>query len=163
VEEEKVSVYEASGRTGVRVARIQEALKRKTDEAKAKSECHKPKMEFNFGTTTSREELLAKPMKQKIARLQNIADGQAHAVNTAAYNGQSYLWEMDEPKLAQYLQQTNNHGGLSITLDEVMEALRARFPGCKVERAEEWVDVPNRHHAQPPTRTLKSGIKIDWA
>ncbi len=157
-------MYEASGRTGIRVARIQEAIKRKTDETKAKAECHKPKMQFTFATTTSREELLGLHLKQKQSRLQQIAENQSTAIHGAARIGQTnYLWEMDETKFAQYLVQMNYRDCPPITLDEVMEALRARFPGCKVERAEEWVDVPNRHHGQPPTRALKSGIKIDWA
>jgi hypothetical protein len=37
------------------------------------------------------------------------------------------------------------------------------FPECTVTLAEEWVDVPNRHPGQPPTRVLKSGVKIDWS
>jgi hypothetical protein len=164
VEEEKVSVYEASGRTGIRAARIQEALRRKTDEAKAKAECPKPKMDFGFVQTTSREKLLALPLEQKIGRLRSIADEQGHIIARSAQLGKTnYLWEMDEPKFAQYLTQTHRAEGLPITLDEVMEALRARFPGCKVERLEDWVDVPNRQMGQPPTRVLKSGIKIDWA
>jgi hypothetical protein len=163
VEVDKMPLYEAAERTGIKVDHLRAVLSLKMEPAPHTTVTPTPKMEFTFATTTPREELLAKPMKQKIARLQTIADGQAHAVNTSAYNGQSYLWEMDEPKLAQYLQQTNNHGGLAITLEEVMEALRARFPGCKVDRSEEWTDVPNRHSGQPPTRVLKSGIKIDWS
>jgi hypothetical protein len=163
--EQKMSVFEASGRTGIRAARIQEALKRKTEQVAAKAACLKPKMEFKFAQTTSREELLGLPLKQKLACLQNIAEQQSPAIQGHAACGEtSYLWEMDEPKLAQYLAQ-RGMGQSKITLQEVMEALRARYPGCKVELTEEWVDQIGlgKFKGHPPTRILKSGIKIDWS
>jgi hypothetical protein len=121
-------------------------------------------MEFNFAKTTSREELQALPMKQKIAWIQRITDEATHPVNSQAGLGMtSYLWEMDETKLAQCFAQNGGRGVLPFTLDELMQGLRARFPGCKVDRVEEWMDVPTRMAGQQPTRILKSGIKIDWA
>ena len=156
--EQKMSVYEASGRTGIRAARIQEVLARKTEEAK--TECLNPKMQFTFTTTTSREELRALPMKNKIARLQSLVDDVARTVGAHASRGDTqYIWESQEIERVMSM-----HGQtVRFTPDEFVQALRARFPGCKVERVEEWVDVPNRQMGQPPTRVLKSGIKIDWA
>ena len=164
VEEAKMTLYEASGRTGIRVARIQEALTRKTEEAKAKTHCP-TKLEFKFQQTTSREELRGLPLKQKMACLQSIAEQQSQAIQGHAVHGEtSYLWEMDDAKLAQYLVQ-RGMGQSKITLQEVMEALHARYPGCKVEVVEEWVDQIGRGNfkGHPPTRVLKSGIKIDWS
>jgi hypothetical protein len=163
--EQKMSLYEAAGRTGLRVNRIEEALKRKTEEAKAKAECLNPKMEFTFPQTTSREELLGLPLKQKMTRLQAIADHLSRTVVPFASSGQtSYLWEMDDARLPAYLAQTGGHVGLPITLDEVVQAIRARFPGCKVELVEEWVDQVGRGNPRGvQTRILKSGIKIDWS
>jgi hypothetical protein len=163
--EQKMSVFEAAGRTGIRAVRVQEALKRKTEQAAAKKECLKPKMELKFQQTTSREELLGLPMKRKMACLQNIVDQPNSAIQGHATQGDtSYLWEMDEPKLEQFLVR-QSMGQIKLTLQEVMEALRARYPGCKVELVEEWVDQIGRGNfkGHPPTRVLKSGIKIDWS
>lgn len=165
--EQKVSVYEASGRTGIRVNRIEEALKQKTEQEAAKKKCLIPKMEFTFTTTTSRDELLGLPMKNKIIQIQNFVEESAVPVvrGQASLEKTSCLWEMDETKLAQHAAQ-RYRGKLRFTLAELMEGVRARFPGCKVERVEEWVDVQEPYPGcplQPPTRILKSGIKIDWA
>ena len=54
------------------------------------------------------------------------------------------------------------HPNIGFAPEDLMEGLRAWFPDCTIELTEEWVDVPNRP-GQPPTRTLKSGIKIDWS
>ncbi len=116
------------------------------------------KMQFNFRQMTSREELLDIPRKNKIQLLQQLVD---HAlpdpIRTAAGNGQTnYLWETTPETLNQRIQ-------IAVTIDEVMEAVRARYPGCSVYRVEEWVDVVNNRNGVPPTRVLKSGIKIDWS
>jgi hypothetical protein len=157
--EQKMSVYEAAGRTGIKVVRIQEALKRKLEEESVK--VRPSKLEFTFTTTTSREELLALPMKHKMSCLQSIADLRCQELQGHAIRGEtSYLWEIDETKLAQYTTQ-RGLGRLGITIEEVLQALRARFPGCKVERAEDWVNVST--FTGQLTRVLKSGIKIDWS
>jgi hypothetical protein len=162
VEETKMTIYEASGRTGIRVARIQEMLKRKTEQEAAKVVCP-TKMEFTFQQTTSREELRGLPHKHKMACLQNIAEQPAQSIQGLATRGEtSYLWEMDEAKLPHFLVQ-RGCGHLKLTLEEVMGALRARYPGCTVSLSEEWVDVPTKFAPQAPMRTLKSGIKIDWS
>ena len=67
----------------------------------------------------------------------------------------SYLWEIDEPKLALSM------GRHNVTLPDIIAALRARYPGCKVEQVEEWVEQISFRGVQ--TRILKSGIKIDWS
>lgn len=161
VEEKTMSLYEASGRTGIRAARIQEALKRKTEQETAK-ECS-AKMEFNFSVTMSREELQDAPRKRKIAYLQSIVDQRLHLQQPAGLGQTSYLWEVSVEKI---VRETTFGGQLpppAVTLDEIVEAVRAKYPGCKVDKVEEWVDVANRQAGQPPTRTLKSGIKIDWS
>jgi hypothetical protein len=156
-----MSIHEAAGRTGISVARIQEALEKMDPPA---SKPLPPTMQFTFATTTSREELLELPLKLKLSMLQQIAENQSGAIRGVARTGQtSYVWEMDDAKFPQYLMQMNYRECPPITLSEVVDALRARFPGCKVERVEEWVDVPSRNVGQPPTRVLKSGIKIDWS
>lgn len=162
VEDKTMSLYEASGRTGIRAARIQDVLKRKMEQEKAKV-VHPTKMQFTFQQTSSREELRGLPHKHKMASLQAIAEQHVQAIQGHATRGEtSYLWEMDEAKLPQFLVQ-RGCGHLKLTLEEVMEALRARYPGCTVSLSEEWVDVPTKFAPQAPMRTLKSGIKIDWS
>lgn len=127
-------------------------------------EAPRPELIFSFATTTSREELRELPHKQKMSCLQNIAEQPAQAIQGLATRGEtSYLWEMDEAKLPQFLVQ-RGCGHVNLTLEEVMRALRARYPGCKVETVEEWVDQIGRGNARGlQTRVLKSGIKIDWS
>jgi len=55
------------------------------------------------------------------------------------------------------------HYAITVTMDELIEDLSARFPGCLIELAEEWVDEPPRRSGAPLTRILKKGIKIDWS
>lgn len=115
-------------------------------------------MQFNFATTISREELQDVPRKRKIAYLQSVVDHQLNLQHVAAMGKTSYLWELNEETLAQQARNSNNP---VVTLNEVMEAVRAKYPGCSVEKVEEWVDAPTR--LPTPTRILKSGIKIDWS
>jgi hypothetical protein len=127
-------------------------------------EAPRPELIFSFATTTSREELRELPHKQKMSCLQAIAEQPAQAIQGLATRGEtSYLWEMDEAKLPNFLV-LRGCGHLNLTLEEVMRALRARYPGCKVETVEEWVDQIGRGNARGlQTRVLKSGIKIDWS
>ena len=163
VEEKKMSLYEAAGRTGLRVARIQEALKRKTEEEFAKKVCPPP-MEFNFQQTFTREKLQGRAEEMKrsaeaAARLQlrkNVQYYVDHCIQSAvleaaATTKTSYLYDL-----------TKHQPGSGYTPEDLVRGLQEKFPECIVTLAEEWVDVPNRP-GQPPTRTLKSGIKIDWS
>lgn len=160
VEDNKMSLYEAAGRTGIRVARIQEALKRKTEQEATK----KPTaMEFKFTKTTSREELLNVPHQRKIAHLQSIVDRRiAPHVQVAADRGKtSYLCADYTDYILTHEAQTLN--APLVTMSELVEAVRAKFPGCKVEYTEDWVDYPRADLSQPPTRIRRAGIKIDWS
>jgi hypothetical protein len=44
-----------------------------------------------------------------------------------------------------------------VTPADILEGLKAKFPGCDVELHEEWVDV------RPGVREHRSGIRIDWS
>lgn len=160
VENKTMSLYEASGRTGIRTARIQEMLTRKTDQEAAKKACP-TKMEFHFSSTITREELQDAPRRRKIAHLQTIVDQRLNLQTAAALGKTSYLWEVNAEQIMREM--TFGSPPPTVTLDEIVEAVRAKYPGCTVGKVEEWVDVPNRQPGQPPTRTLKSGIKIDWS
>jgi hypothetical protein len=45
---------------------------------------------------------------------------------------------------------------LPITMDDIVNALKLKCPGCDVAHQESWVDTA------PGTRVLKSGIYISW-
>ena len=161
VEEKKMSAYEAAGRTGIHVRLIQEALKCKTYEAKARAVPPTPKMEFNFQQTFSRVKLQGRQEEMRKAaeeqRLLMIRQRVEHHVNEteravldeAAAGKTFYIHEVRLPH--------------DCTNDDILQGFRQKFPLCTVTLAEDWVDVPNRHPSQPPTRVLKSGIKIDWS
>jgi hypothetical protein len=158
VEDKTMSLYEASGRTGIRAARIQDVLKRKMEQEKAKV-VRPTKMQFTFQQTSSREELAGLQLKNKIRFLMQLADSIQGGVYAAAGSGHTcYVWETDEVKL----NPPHDTQRIRVTLEEVMSALRARYPGCNVSLSEDWVDQPSPR-GQPPTRVLKSGIKIDWS
>jgi hypothetical protein len=92
--EQKMSVFEAAGRTGIRAVRVQEALKRKTEQEEAKKECLKPKMEFKFAQTFTR------------AKLQGRAEEMRKAAEAAK------LWQRQQ-NIEGYVNQTER-----IVLDE---------------------------------------------
>jgi hypothetical protein len=164
VEVDKMSLYEASGRTRIPVIRIEEAIKWKTEHAKATVEPPQPpKMEFKFDTTFSRQKLQGHAEETRKAEeaaaearmRETVKTVVAHTIapqvlNAARTKATSYLWE-GLPRV---------HG---VASGDLLRGLKEKFPECTVTLAEEWVDVPNRHPGQPPTRVLKSGIKIDWS
>lgn len=161
VEDKTMSLYEAAGRTGIRAARIQLVLKRKTEQEKAKVVCP-TKMEFKFDTTFSRQKLQGHAEETRKAeeaaaeaRMRDtVKSVVAHTIapqvlNAARTKATSYLWEGS----------LQSHG---VKSDDLLRGLREKFPECNVTVAEDWVEQPSRP-GHPPTRVLKSGIKIDWS
>ena len=162
VEEKKMSLYEAAGRTGLQAYRIQEALKQKTDQAKARALLPTPKMEFKFQHTVNRAKLQGLPEEnRKAAEKQKLWQRQQAVESHVNQVERSVLDEAAAGKTF-YLHELR---GLphDCTNDDILQGFRQKFPECTVTLAEDWVDVPNRHPSQPPTRVLKSGIKIDWS
>jgi hypothetical protein len=161
VEDKTMSLYEASGRTGIRAARIQLVLKRKTEEAKAKVVCP-TKMEFKFEKTFSRQKLqghaeetrkaeeAATEARMRDTVKQVVTNAIAPQVLDAARTKATfYLWEGSPQRYG-------------VASDDLLRGLREKFPECNVTVAEDWVEQPSRP-GHPPTRVLKSGIKIDWS
>ncbi len=122
-------------------------------------------MEFKFQTKFNREALKGRAEEMRKAaeerRLLQIRQNIEARVNQierevldAAAAGKTF-----------YLYDPQPYGGLphDCTNDDFVRGFQQKFPECTVTFAEDWVDVPNRHPSQPPTRVLKSGIKIDWS
>ena len=163
VEDKTMSLYEASGRTGIRAARIQLVLKRKTEQEKAKVVCP-TKMEFKFEKTFSRQKLQGHAEETRKAE---EAAAEARMRDTVkavvAHTIAPQVLEAARTKATFYLGEGSPqvHG---VKSDDILRGLREKFPECTVTLAEEWVDVIGRGNLQGiQTRILKSGIKIDWS
>lgn len=50
-----------------------------------------------------------------------------------------------------------------LTLDDVVEGIKNKFPDCKVTYEETWVEDISRQNTGQITKTLKKGIIIDWS
>lgn len=125
-------------------------------------------MEYNFRETFDRTELQAyaekKRQEAETLRLQRVRQQVTSVVDSQTQN---ILKAAQEEKTSFLVELVNDHRATGydvvVTNEEYLSGFREKFPGCSVELVEEWVDVPNRHRGQPPTRVLKSGIKIDWS
>jgi hypothetical protein len=110
-----------------------------------------------FAHTLSRASLQAAPAERRLDAIRCFIEGAntGHAVKNAAALGKtSYLVAV--PK--------DNRSGAQchpppyiVTPADILEGLKAKFPGCDVELHEEWVDV------RPGVREQRSGIRIDWS
>ena len=110
---------------------------------------------MQFPNTISRAELQAIPEKRRREAIQRYVDHHVpQNVQLAAALGKtSYLFVI--PK-------STNMGhshppAYEVTPYDIMEGLKAKFPGCDIEFSEEWVDV------RPGVREHRSGIRIDWS
>jgi hypothetical protein len=148
------TVSEAARLTGLQtsqiIAQIQKSEKTDSDSA---APVTSPKMQFS--TTFSRADLRAIPAKRRLDAIQRYIDHQVDQnVRLAATLGNTnYLFVI--PK--------STHMGQShppayvVTPDDIVEGLKAKYPGCDVEFSEEWVET------RPGVREHRSGIRIDWS
>jgi hypothetical protein len=106
--------------------------------------------------THSRASLQAAPAERRLADIRQAIDANCdhtgRAVQAAAALGKtSYLVALP----------LRYSSGLppdpTLTPADILEGLKAKFPGCDVELHEEWVDV------RPGVREHRSGIRIDWS
>jgi hypothetical protein len=112
---------------------------------------------MQFPQTISRTELQAVPVKRRLEAIRNYIENNNiyQAVYNAAATGKtSHL----------YIIPANSSGTVirpgaayEVTPDDLVEGLRAKFPGCDVVHSEEWVDV------RPGVREHRKGILIDWS
>ncbi len=110
---------------------------------------------MNFSTTFSRTDLQAIPAKRRLDAIRSYIDHNiTQNVQMAATLGKtSYLFVVPANR--------SNGGSYPppyiVTPEDIVEGLKAKFPGCDIEFSEEWVDV------RPGVREHRSGIKIDWS
>ena len=100
--------------------------------------------------THSRASLQAAPAERRLAAIRHFIDDNHNKTgiavqNAAALGKTSYLFALSIPP------------HFTLTSADILEGLKAKFPGCDVELHEEWVDV------RPGVREHRSGILIDWS
>jgi hypothetical protein len=50
-----------------------------------------------------------------------------------------------------------------LDLNDVVQGLKKKFPDCKVNYEETWIEDSSKQYAGTITKTLKKGIVIDWS
>ena len=110
-----------------------------------------------FAFTHSRASLQAAPAERRLDAIRVFIEGAntGHLVKNAASLGKtSYLVALPKPSASG----VHTHPPpYIVTPADILEGLKAKFPGCDVELHEEWVDV------RPGVREHRSGIRIDWS
>ena len=124
----------------------------KTDENACRTTNFTFKMQFSH--TLSREDLQAIPAKRRIEAITRYVDQLYNEIYNAAAAGKSSYLHKCVPNQSfgktyppQYIP----------TTEDIIEGLKAKYPGCSVSYVEEWVDV------RPGVKEQRSGIKIDWS
>jgi hypothetical protein len=110
-----------------------------------------------IGNTCSRADL--QQMKEKF-RKQNLLNFIEHKVvqsicGSAQEGKTQYFWTNPVPK--HHLGGVAHPGQVPFTNEELMSALREKFPGTTVEAKEEWIET------RPGVKEEKKGILIDWS
>ena len=148
------TMSEAARLTGLRVSQILARIQ-KSEKTDSGSAAPVPSPKMQFPTTLSRAELQAIPAKRRLDAIRSYIDHHVHQnVQLAAALGKtSYLFVI--PKSTNMGQ--SHPPAYVVTPDDIVEGLKAKFPGCDVEFNEEWVET------RPGVREHRSGIKIDWS
>jgi hypothetical protein len=76
-------------------------------------------------------------------------------LNKAKEGKTQYFWTNPVPK--HHLGGVAHPGQVLFTNEELMSALREKFPGTTVETKEEWIQT------RPGVKEEKKGILIDWS
>ncbi len=121
-----------------------------------------PKMEFGFAYTYPADYLQSLPAKQRRDAIRSAVDNLCQPVLAAATSGKAFHLV----NVSQYVRDPSKRNGPAVnsypppyivTIDDLLEGFRDKFPGCKVEYTETWEDV------RPGVREQRSGILIDWS
>ncbi len=119
-------------------------------------------MEFKFENTFSRQKLQGHAEETRKAEEERKQESMRQQVKVLVTNTIApRVLEAARTNATSYLleEQLQRYG---VTSDDLLRGLREKFPECTVTLAEDWVEQPSRP-GHPPTRVLKSGIKIDWS
>jgi hypothetical protein len=109
-----------------------------------------------FAHTLSRATLQAAPAERRLAAIRQAIDDSSNRTGMAVHHAAS----LGKTSYLVTLPLRNSSGlppDLTLTPADILDGLKAKFPGCDVELHEEWVDV------RPGVREHRSGIRIDWS
>jgi hypothetical protein len=148
------TVSEAARLTGLQTAQILAQIQTsgKTDSVSA---VPVPPHKMQFSTTLSRADLQAIPAKRRLDTIRRYIDQHlGENVQAAAAAGKtSYLFVIP-PTTAQC---RSHPPAYVVTPDDIVEGLKVKFPDCRIEFSEEWVET------RPGVREHRAGILIDWS
>jgi hypothetical protein len=116
-------------------------------------------MDFGFAYTYSAEHLRSLPEKHRRDAIRRAVEDVYQPVLAAATAGKAFHLVNVSRLLSD--QKTNRSVPYPppyvLTIDDLLEGFRNKFPGCKVDYTEAWEDV------RPGVREQRSGILIDWS
>jgi hypothetical protein len=148
------TMSEAARLTGLQtsqiIAQIQKSEKTDSDSA---APVPSPKMQFS--ATFSRADLQAIPAKRRLDAIRSYIDHHVDQnVRLAATLGKTnYMFVIPKPS---HMVQSHPPAYV-VTPDDIIDGLKAKYPGCDIEFSEEWVET------RPGVRVHRSGIRIEWS
>jgi hypothetical protein len=114
-------------------------------------------LKLTFKQTVSRADLQAVPAKRRLEAIQGYVENYQiyqSVYNAAATGKTSYLHVIPTDRSTMG---RTYPPAYEVTPDDIVEGFRVKFPDCKVDFSEEWVDV------RRGVREQRNGIKIDWS
>jgi hypothetical protein len=107
---------------------------------------------MNFVQTYNRGHLQTLCGKHKRDALKLYIESEiTDQVLRAARGGKTSFFHVEDPTVY------NRMYSVFLTREEIMDALRSKFPECTVSYGEMWVEV------RTGTKELKKGIVVDWS
>ncbi len=125
---------------------------------------------MNNQETFSREFLQNMPEKHKNDMIESYLTNNITrlVIAAATENKTSYLFEITNELLRNQNPIARNNLGqffrsmnLNLTIEDFIPVLKKKFPDCKINYVEKWVETPIS--LTEKKNVLKSGIEIDWS
>ena len=112
---------------------------------------------MSFANTYSADELRYRSTQIKREKIVQFIEYNItpNVLNAAAKEETSYFWQRPAVRNAHIVHPTQPVW--EATNEELVIALKQKFPGTKVEAQETWVEV------SPGVKNLQKGILIDWS
>ena len=117
---------------------------------------------WTMATPITRQQLQGLRKLHVLERLTEIINEETReAVLEDARAGEtSYLWTVDQGWLERKLDQ-RGWASTRVKMDDLLEAVKALYPGCDVRFTEEQILLPQREAA--PKRSTRAVIEINWS
>lgn len=109
-------------------------------------------------TVFSRTYLQSIPQKKKEETIDRIISEFSHELLSDAESGKTmYMYETHRLDLHNNRIRHRFPPPLQISLDDLADRFKQRFPGCSISYQETWIIQNNN------TKILKKGVVIDWS